>query len=355
MAIMEGLTSGGVEKAVLVAADGTLQTSGSGGGGGGVVTQPTASQLNATVVGTGTLAVQNTAAIPSGTNVIGQLLIADKAITGATITTGSTGNINLGSVVGYNIAAIQFTTSGGASLVGYFAASIDGGTTVGSINATSWAANNSAAGSTINSTTPITIGTGTLYRMAVPPNAILYFVITTQATGASYVVSGTAGNAASNPPNVFATVNGATPTNSGADVQGNSIVGIQTYSRGSIFNGTSWDRRYSGAGSAAAGAGLGAAAVEESGRTFSNITSATTTTVKSGKGNLHAIIINTPVASGTITMFDNTAGSGTKIATITNPVSLLGMGPISAVYDIAFATGLTIVTTGAQDITVSYR
>lgn len=373
------------------------------------VTQATASNLNATVVGTGTLAVQNTAATPAGTNTIGSTIIADKAITGATITTSSTGNISLGSVVGYNIATVQFVSASGTTLAGYFGASIDGGTTVFSINATSWAGNNSASTSTINSTNPSTVGTNALYRMAVPPNSTLYFVITTQAAVASYTVSGTAGNAYSAPPNIFATTNGnvasgatdsGNPTKVGGrynataptftdgqrgdlqlsskgevlgavsnlltstspasvsaagDATNASTTGLFVNSKGMLYNGATIDRQYSGSGSAAAGAGLGAAAVEEAGRTFSNITTTTTTTVKSGKGNLHAIIINTPVASGTITMFDNTAGSGTKIATITNPVSLLGMGPISAVYDIAFATGLTIVTTGAQDITVSYR
>lgn len=92
------------------------------------------------------------------------------------------------------------------------------------------------------------------------------------------------------------------------------------------------------------------------GHSFANITTATTTTVKSGAGVLHGYVVNTDAASGTITFYDNTAGSGTKIGTITNPVTLLQMGPLpSGPIDIAFSTGLTIVTTGTQDITVSYR
>lgn len=91
------------------------------------------------------------------------------------------------------------------------------------------------------------------------------------------------------------------------------------------------------------------------GYSFNNITTATTTTVKSGAGTLHSIITNTTAASATVTIYDNTAGSGTKIGTTTNPVSLLQMGPLTAIYDVAFATGLTIVTTGTQDITVTYK
>ena len=81
----------------------------------------------------------------------------------------------------------------------------------------------------------------------------------------------------------------------------------------------------------------------------------TTTTVKSSRGVLHSIVINTPVASSVITIYDNTAASGTKIGTITLPATLLTEGPYSALYDVVFTTGLTITTaTGASDITVSW-
>jgi uncharacterized protein YcfJ len=79
----------------------------------------------------------------------------------------------------------------------------------------------------------------------------------------------------------------------------------------------------------------------------------TTTTVKSTAGVLHSICINTN-AAGTATIYDNTVGSGTKIGTITGGV--VGIGPICQIYDVAFWTGLTIVTaTPAMDITVSFR
>lgn len=78
-----------------------------------------------------------------------------------------------------------------------------------------------------------------------------------------------------------------------------------------------------------------------------NITTQTTTTVKSGQGLLHAIILNTPVASAVVTVYDNTAGSGTLICTITLPGTLLSSGPITVMINGKFSTGCTIVTSGA--------
>lgn len=89
------------------------------------------------------------------------------------------------------------------------------------------------------------------------------------------------------------------------------------------------------------------------GYSFTNITTATTTVVKSGAGVLHGITINTKgTVASTVTIYDNTAGSGTKIGIID---SLNLSGPF--LFDAIFATGLTIVTTGtaAPDITVTYR
>jgi len=86
---------------------------------------------------------------------------------------------------------------------------------------------------------------------------------------------------------------------------------------------------------------------------YANIASATTTTVKSGKGVLVGIVINKPVASTTVTIYDNTAGSGTKIGTITQPGTLLE-SQIVLPYNVTFSTGLTLVTSGADDLTVIY-
>jgi hypothetical protein len=85
-----------------------------------------------------------------------------------------------------------------------------------------------------------------------------------------------------------------------------------------------------------------------------NITTATTTVVRTGKGVLLSVIVNKALASGTITLYDNTAGSGTKIGTITNPATLLHSQMVFP-YDVVFTTGLTVVTVEAQDITIVWR
>jgi hypothetical protein len=84
---------------------------------------------------------------------------------------------------------------------------------------------------------------------------------------------------------------------------------------------------------------------------FTNIATATTTVVKSGAGKLVKIIVNTSVASGVITVYNNTAASGAKIATITMPATLT-QNTFELDFHCRFHIGLTIVTSAATDITV---
>lgn len=87
---------------------------------------------------------------------------------------------------------------------------------------------------------------------------------------------------------------------------------------------------------------------------YTNITAAapTTTIVATGTGVLHAITFNKPLATAVITLYDNTAASGTVIGTITIPANPM---PVTLNYDTYFAKGLTITTaTAACDITVSW-
>lgn len=89
---------------------------------------------------------------------------------------------------------------------------------------------------------------------------------------------------------------------------------------------------------------------------YQNITLAapTTTTVKSGNGTLHAITINKATATAVITIYDGTAATGVLIGTITLPATLLRTQD-TLIYDIGFATSLTIVTsTAACDLTISF-
>ena len=89
-----------------------------------------------------------------------------------------------------------------------------------------------------------------------------------------------------------------------------------------------------------------------------NITLAapTTTLIKTGVGLLHAVIINKPLANGVIAIYDGVDATGTLLATITKPATLLSDQVNTILYDISFSIGLCIVTSGAaQDVTVAYR
>jgi len=86
-----------------------------------------------------------------------------------------------------------------------------------------------------------------------------------------------------------------------------------------------------------------------------NVAAAATTVIKASAGFLHAIVINTPLATGVLTIYDNTAGSGTKIATITYPAALVS-GATTLTYNCSFGTGLTIVGATANiDYTAIWR
>jgi hypothetical protein len=90
------------------------------------------------------------------------------------------------------------------------------------------------------------------------------------------------------------------------------------------------------------------------GDNYTNITTATTTVVKSGGGVLKSIVINTAVANGVIAIYDNTAASGTLIGTITLPAVVLD-SQYAIPYGVRFSTGLTIVTTGTPNLTVVWN
>jgi hypothetical protein len=85
-----------------------------------------------------------------------------------------------------------------------------------------------------------------------------------------------------------------------------------------------------------------------------NILTATTTVCKAGFGKLGKIVINRAIANAVVTVYDNTAGSGTIIATITMPATLLATH-VTLAYDCTFGTGLTVVTSSTADITVVFE
>ena len=75
----------------------------------------------------------------------------------------------------------------------------------------------------------------------------------------------------------------------------------------------------------------------------------TTTVVATGYGVLHRIMVNL-TAAGTITIYDNTAASGTKIGTMS---ASFAQGAYT--FDVEFKVGLTIVTNAPYDLTIVYR
>ena len=92
------------------------------------------------------------------------------------------------------------------------------------------------------------------------------------------------------------------------------------------------------------------------GYSFLNIAAGqATTTVKSGAGTLHAIVLNSAAtATNTTTIYDNTAASGTVIG---RPAVTTATIPVTLIYELAFGTGLTIITATANggDMTVIYK
>lgn len=88
--------------------------------------------------------------------------------------------------------------------------------------------------------------------------------------------------------------------------------------------------------------------VENRGGYF-NISSATTTVVKSGAGHINSIRVIGGTL-GNVTVYDNTSGSGTVICPTVTPVA---NGVL--IEDVDFTTGLTIVTAAATIITGSFR
>lgn len=149
--------------------------------------------------------------------------------------------------------------------------------------------------------------------------------------------------------------------NTGAGILGfNSTgTGFGIYGLGTSGPGIFGSATTSGDGMVLTGVGTGKVGLNASngasfGFTQTNIATNTTTTVKSGAGVLHAINMNAGATTGQAVVYDNTAGSGTVIATLTLTAGTM----TSVIYDRTFATGLTIVTTagaGAPNIDVLWK
>ena len=85
---------------------------------------------------------------------------------------------------------------------------------------------------------------------------------------------------------------------------------------------------------------------------YQRINSATTTQVKTGRGRLRRIVVNTPVASETIGLIDGTTGTTVNVGQLTTTADLK---PFYIDFNIIFMNGLRIVTSGTSDITVVFE
>ena len=78
-------------------------------------------------------------------------------------------------------------------------------------------------------------------------------------------------------------------------------------------------------------------------------TTSATTVLKESSGTLAKVIINSATGT-TITLYDNTTATGTVIAVIDTGLGL----PSALDFNVNFSTGLTVVSTGTWDFTVTY-
>lgn len=83
--------------------------------------------------------------------------------------------------------------------------------------------------------------------------------------------------------------------------------------------------------------------------TYNFITTGATTLVKTGAGFLHTIVV-TGGTAGTIIVYDNVTGTSPIIASFSSTNAIA-----TYTFDVSFVTGLTIVTSAATQLTVSYR
>lgn len=81
---------------------------------------------------------------------------------------------------------------------------------------------------------------------------------------------------------------------------------------------------------------------------YTNITTATTTQVFSGRGTLHSIVVNT-TAAGTIIIADSASSTTPAVGTLKASVA-----EGDYIYDVVISTGLRIITAAASDITVCW-
>lgn len=90
------------------------------------------------------------------------------------------------------------------------------------------------------------------------------------------------------------------------------------------------------------------------GYNYTRVTTAATTLVKTGPGILHAVIVNTPTATGTIELDDALTNTTPIIGKMLMPAT--AANPFTVVYDVAFSTGLSVtVAVATVDATIVWK
>ena len=89
------------------------------------------------------------------------------------------------------------------------------------------------------------------------------------------------------------------------------------------------------------------------GNQFVDVAAAATTVAKNAPGVLARIVVNKAIGSGTITIYDGAAATGTKIGTVTFPATLLA-NHLVLEYGVACSTNITVVSVQDIDFTIVY-
>ena len=93
--------------------------------------------------------------------------------------------------------------------------------------------------------------------------------------------------------------------------------------------------------------------VQIGGYNYTRVTSAATTLVKTGPGVLHAVIVNTPTSTGTLELDDAITNTTPIIGKMLFPAAC---PPLTAIYDVAFTTGLSAtVAIATIDATIVWK
>lgn len=133
-----------------------------------------------------------------------------------------------------------------------------------------------------------------------------------------------------------------------SDATSSASIGRVLAIGGMVFNGATWDRWRGSTDSITL---TGALRVIPVSFNYSHQFGPATVTPKASSGVLHTVTVNSAVAAGTLTIFDNTTGTGTIIASVS-----IATFQGTLIFDAVFSTGLTYVVVGATaDVTLTWR